>query len=223
MSGQAGLGALALTAGGGALLAWQAGAAQREPVGGVREIHLEAREMTWEIAPGKRIKAMAYNGQIPGPEIRLKEGERVRILLKNALSEPTTIHWHGVDVPNPMDGVPGITQKPVQPGERFTYEFEATPAGTRWYHTHFQEHRQLDLGLYAPLIIEPARPDPFPFDREYSLVLDDWATGTGRPLPSTGEGTAGSRGGMGGMMGGMMRGGMGRMMEGMMGRGGMGG
>lgn len=223
MSGQAGLGALALTAGGGALLAWQAGAAQREPVGGVREIHLEAREMTWEIAPGKRIKAMAYNGQIPGPEIRLKEGERVRILLKNALSEPTTIHWHGVDVPNPMDGVPGITQKPVQPGETFTYEFEATPAGTRWYHTHFQEHKQLDLGLYAPLIIEPARPDPFPFDREYTLVLDDWATGTGRPLPSTGEGTAGSRGGMGGMMGGMMRGGMGRMMEGMMGRGGMGG
>ncbi len=220
VSGQAGLGALALTAGGGALLAGQAGAAQREAVGGVREIHLEAREMTWEIAPGKRIKAMAYNGQIPGPEIRLTEGERVRILLKNALPEPTTIHWHGVDVPNPMDGVPGITQKAVQPGETFTYEFEATPAGTRWYHTHFQEHRQLDLGLYAPLIIEPARPDPFPSDREYSLVLNDWATGTGRPLPGTGEGTAGGRGGMGGMMGGMMRGGMGRMMEGMMGRGG---
>jgi FtsP/CotA-like multicopper oxidase with cupredoxin domain len=179
--------------------------------------------MTWEIVPGKQIKAMAYNGQVPGPEIRLKEGERVRILLKNALSEPTTIHWHGVDVPNPMDGVPGITQKPVQPGETFTYEFEAAPAGTRWYHTHFQEHKQLDLGLYAPLIIAPARPDPFPSDREYSLVLDDWATGTGRPLPSTGEGTAGGRGGMGGMMGGMMRGGMGRMMDGMMGRGGMGG
>ena len=85
MSGQAGLGALALTAGGGALLAGQAGAAQREAVGGVREIHLEAREMTWEIAPGKRIKAMAYNGQIPGPEIRLKEGKRVRIFLKNSL------------------------------------------------------------------------------------------------------------------------------------------
>ena len=219
VSGQAGLGALALTAGGGALLPGQGGAAQREAVGGVHEIHLEAREMTWEIAPGKRIKAMAYNGQIPGPEIRLKEGERVRILLKNTLSEPTTIHWHGVDVPNPMDGVPEITQKAVQPGETFTYEFEATPAGTRWYHTHFQEHRQLDLGLYAPLIIEPARPDPFPFDREYTLVLDDWATGTGRPLPATGEGTAGGRGGMGGMM----IGGMGRMMEGMMGRGGMGG
>ena len=183
--------------------------------GGVREIHLEAREVRWELAPGKVIKGMAYNGQIPGPELRLEEGERVRIVLRNSLPEPTTIHWHGVDVPNPMDGVPGITQKPVQPGETFVYEFEARPAGTRWYHTHFQEHRQLDLGLYAPLIIEPAGPDPFPFDREYTLVLDDWATGTGRPLPSTREGTAGGRGGMGGMMGG----GMGRMMEGMMGRG----
>ncbi len=221
-SGQAGLGALALTVGGGVWLAGRGGTSAQPGAGGVREIHLEAREITWELAPGKRIKAMAYNGQIPGPELRLKEGERVRIVLRNALSEPTTIHWHGVDVPNPMDGVPGVTQKPVQPGETFVYEFKATPSGTRWYHTHFQEHRQLDLGLYAPLIIEPAQPDPFPFDRDYTLVLDDWATGTGRPLPSTQEGTASSRGGMGGMMG-MMGGGMGQMMEGMMGRGGMGG
>ena len=214
-SGQAGLGAVALAAGGGALLPGRSGATEHPGPGGVREIHLEAREVRWELAPGKVIKGMAYNGQIPGPELRLKEGERVRIVLRNSLPEPTTVHWHGVDVPNPMDGVPGITQKPVQPGETFVYEFVATPPGTRWYHTHFQEHRQLDLGLYAPLIIEPAGPDPFPFDREYTLVLDDWATGTGRPLPSTREGTAGGRGGMGGMMGG----GMGRMMEGMMGRG----
>jgi FtsP/CotA-like multicopper oxidase with cupredoxin domain len=198
-------------------------ATERQGASGIREISLETREVSWELAPGKVIKAMAYNRQIPGPEIRVKEGERVKIVLKNALREPTTIHWHGVDVPNPMDGVPGVTQKPVQPGETFVYEFEARPAGTRWYHTHFQEHRQLDLGLYAPLIIDPAEADPFPFDREYTLVFDDWATGTGRPLPSTREGTAGGRGGMGGMMGGMMRGGMGRMMEGMMGRGGMGG
>ncbi len=214
-SGQVGLGAVALAFGSGALLPGGSGATEHPGPGGVREIHLEAREVRWELAPGKVIKGMAYNGQIPGPELRLKEGERVRIVLKNSLPEPTTVHWHGVDVPNPMDGVPGITQTPVQPGETFVYEFEARPAGTRWYHTHFQEHRQLDLGLYAPLIIEPAAPDPFPFDREYTLVLDDWATGTGRPLPSTREGTAGGRGGMGGMMGG----GMGRMMEGMMGRG----
>ncbi len=218
-SGQVGLGAVALAAGGGALLPGRSGATEHPGPGGVREIHLEAREVRWELAPGKVIRAMAYNDQIPGPEIRLKEGERVRVVLKNALPEPTTIHWHGVDVPNRMDGVPGITQKPVQPGETFSYEFEATPPGTRWYHTHFQEHRQLDLGLYAPLIIEPAQRDPFPFDREHTLVFDDWATGTGRPVPGTGAGTAGGGGGMGGMMGGMM----GRMMEGMMGRRGMGG
>ncbi len=181
----------------------------------VREIALQTREITWELAPGKTIKAMAYNGRVPGPEIRVKEGERIRVVLENRLGEPTTVHWHGVEVPNAMDGVPGITQQPVQAGETFVYEFEARPAGTRWYHTHFKEHRQMDLGLAAPLIIEPTRPDPFPVDREHTLVLDDWATGMGPALPATREGSAGARGGMGGMM----RGGMG----GMMGRGGMGG
>lgn len=189
--------------------------------GSVREIELVTKETLWELAPGKVIKAMTYNGQVPGPAIRLREGERVRITLKNELAEPTTIHWHGVDVPNTMDGVPGITQAPVKPGETFIYEFEARPAGTRWYHTHFTEHKQMDLGLVAPLIIEPADPEPFGFDREFTLVLDDWATGTGRPLPGTREGTAGARGGRGGMMGGM-GGGMGQMMQGMMGGGMMG-
>jgi hypothetical protein len=222
MAGRTAIGAL-LAVGGAALPPPQGGATAHAGVSGMREIHLETREMMWELAPGKVIKAMAYNGQIPGPEIRLTEGERVRITLQNALSEPTTIHWHGVDVPNAMDGVPGITQQPVQPGEAFVYEFEARPAGTRWYHTHFQSPRQFDLGLYAPLIIEPAQPDPFPFDREYTLVLDDWATGTARAVASTREGTAGRRSGMGGMMRGLMGGQMGRMMEGMMGRGEMGG
>jgi FtsP/CotA-like multicopper oxidase with cupredoxin domain len=225
VTARTGLGAVALPLGGG-ILRPREGLAQHGTTG-VREIQLEAREVDWELAPGKVVKAMAYNGRVPGPEIRLKEGERVRIVLKNSLAEPTTIHWHGVDVPNAMDGVPQITQKPVQPGETFVYEFEARPAGTRWYHTHAEEHRQLDLGLYAPLIIEPSRPEPVPFDREHTLVLDDWATGTGRLLPSTREGIAGARRGMGGMMrgmgSGMMDGGMGRMMEGMMGRGGMGG
>jgi FtsP/CotA-like multicopper oxidase with cupredoxin domain len=195
----------------------------RAGAGPVRTIHLEAREVSWELAPGRTIKAMAYNGRVPGPEIRAREGERVRIVLRNSLPEPTTIHWHGVDVPNPMDGVPGITQKPVAPGESFVYEFEARPAGTRWYHTHVDEHRQLDLGLAAPLIIEPTgATEPTAYDRELTFVLDDWVTGSGRPVPDTSEGTA-SGGGMGGMMGGrgmggMMGGrGMGGMMRGMMG------
>ena len=213
-AGRLGLGVAGLSLGGMALV-------RRGAASTVREIELETRPVTWELAPGRSIAAMAYNGRIPGPEIRVKEGDRVRVVLTNRLPEPTTIHWHGVNVPNPMDGVAGVTQKRVGPGERFVYEFEARPAGTRWYHTHFEEHRQLDLGLAAPLIIEPATPDPFPFDREYTLVLDDWATGAAHPVPLTPEGTAGGRGGMGGMMGrmgGMMGGGMsGGMMGGMMG------
>jgi FtsP/CotA-like multicopper oxidase with cupredoxin domain len=216
--GRAGLGGVVLATGGASVLGRGSQAAEAGLGASVREILLTAREIQWELAPGKVVKAWTYDGQVPGPEIRLKEGERVRIALKNELPEATTIHWHGVDVPNPMDGVPGVTQEPVKPGGTFVYDFTATPSGTRWYHTHFQEHNQLDLGLYAPFIIEPAGGDPFPFDREYTLVLDDWATGTGRPLPSTREGTAGGRGGMGGMMGGMMGGGMGGMMGGMMGR-----
>ena len=190
----------------------------------VREILLEARQVRWELAPGRTITAMAYNGRVPGPEIRVKEGERLRVVLKNALDEPTTVHWHGVEAPNAMDGVPGITQKPVPPGGTFVYEFEARPSGTRWYHTHFQEHRQMDLGLVAPLIVEPARGEPFPFDREHTLVLDDWAVGVGPALPPTSAGVAGGRGEMGGMMsgmrgggtmgGGMMSWGMGGMMGG---------
>jgi FtsP/CotA-like multicopper oxidase with cupredoxin domain len=181
-----------------------------------RTIHLEAREVTWELAPGRTVKAMAYNGRIPGPEIRVREGERVRVVLGNSLGEPTTIHWHGVDVPNAMDGVPGVTQPPVAPGATFTYEFDARPAGTRWYHTHFDEHRQMDLGLAAPFIIEPAEQEAVGYDREVTLVLDDWATDTGKPVPPTDAGTAGGRGNAGGMMSGMMRRGSG--MGGMMGR-----
>ncbi len=177
----------------------------------LRTIHLEASEVTWELAPGKTVKAMGYNGRIPGPEIRIREGERVRVILKNSLAEPTTIHWHGVDVPNPMDGVPDITQKPVAPGETFVYEFEARPAGTRWYHTHVDEHRQLDLGLAAPLIIDPAGAnEPMAYDRDVTLVLDDWVSGTGPAVPPMPEGVAGGGGMMGGRgMGGMMRGMMG--------------
>jgi FtsP/CotA-like multicopper oxidase with cupredoxin domain len=196
----------------------------------VQEIHLVTQPTRWELAPGYVVDAWAYNGQVPGPVIHVKEGERIRVVLKNDLPEPTTIHWHGVDVPNAMDGVPGVTQAPVQPGKTFVYEFMATPAGTRWYHTHFNGTKQLDLGLQGALIIEPAEGDPFPFDRDYTLVLGGWVTGKRAAVSSTSGSMEGCMmGGMGrgGMMGGMMEwmregmnrmmgGGMGRMMEGMM-------
>ncbi|MGD9041057.1 MAG: multicopper oxidase domain-containing protein, partial [Desulfobacteraceae bacterium] len=102
----------------------------------VREFRLTASKAEVNLGRGPNFFAWAYNGQVPGPEIRVKEGEIIRVLLKNELPEETSIHWHGVPVPNPMDGVPGVTQKGVQPGETYIYEFEARPAGTYIYHSH---------------------------------------------------------------------------------------
>jgi len=172
------------------------------------DILLETKEVTWELAPGKVIKGYGYNAQIPGPVIRAKEGEMVRIMLDNDLpDQPTSIHWHGLDeVPTPRRP-DALADDPVGPGDEFLYEFRATPAGTRWYHpghmgmdpVHMAEGGvQEDLGLAGPLIIDPAGPEPFPFDREYLLFFDTWTTGIGRPLPGTWDGTAvaGVRGGM---------------------------
>jgi FtsP/CotA-like multicopper oxidase with cupredoxin domain len=189
------------------------------------EVILTAQKTEWELAPGKVIKAWTYNGAVPGEAIRVREGDQVRVILKNDLPEPTTIHWHGIDVPTTMDGVPDISQPAVQPGETFIYEFEARPAGTRWYHTHFNSAQQQDLGLSAPFIIEPLIADT-PTDREYTLMLDDWVTAstTSNESPKgsgmmdgdsmmgrggmMGDGSSGDKGMMdgGGMMGGMMSG-----------------
>lgn len=113
-----------------------------------------------------------YNGTVPGTEIRVRQGDRLRITTKNHLGEETTVHWHGVRVPNDMDGVPHLTQRPIGPGETFTYEFDAVDAGTFWYHPHQRGSEQVGLGLYGPLIIE--EPDPIRVDRDVTWVLDDW-------------------------------------------------
>ncbi len=139
--------------------------------GKVREYHLFASRARINLGVGPDFWAWTYNGLVPGPEIRVKEGEVIRVILKNYLPEETTIHWHGVPVPNPMDGVPDVTQKGVRPGESFVYEFEARPAGTYLYHSHARY--QLDQGLYGPLIIEPANMTGA-YDREYTLMLEDW-------------------------------------------------
>ena len=102
----------------------------------LREFTLTAEEVDWEFQPGTTVRAWAYNGQVPGPEIRVREGDRVRITLVNKLPVGTTIHWHGLNVPPDQDGPAGLNQAPVEPGESFTYDWIATPAGTRWYHSH---------------------------------------------------------------------------------------
>jgi FtsP/CotA-like multicopper oxidase with cupredoxin domain len=171
--------------------------------GQVREFQLSVGRTQWELGADKLVEAYAYNGQVPGPELRVTEGDIMRVTVTNELAEPTTIHWHGVELPVEMDGVPELSQEPIPPGGSFTYEFVATPAGTRWYHSHFNEITQQGSGLAGALIIEPReakRPAP---DREYVLVTSEWAMASSTahapttPTPSTSS----DPGGMSGMMG----------------------
>nr|WP_281722575.1 multicopper oxidase family protein [Nitrosomonas nitrosa] len=114
----------------------------------------------------------AYDGAIPGPEIRLRQGQRLRVEIENRLPQATTIHWHGVRVPNAMDGVPHLTQAPIEPGARFVYEFDAVDAGTFWYHPHERSFEQVGRGLYGSLIVEER--EPIAVDRDVTWVLGDW-------------------------------------------------
>ncbi|HEY3248140.1 MAG TPA: multicopper oxidase domain-containing protein [bacterium] len=143
------------------------------PGGHLREFHLETRPAKWEIAPGIVTDAWTYNGRVPGPELRVTEGDLVRVVVTNHLPVPTTVHWHGVDLNYKMDGVPGVTQAPIAPGATFTYEFVASPAGTRMYHSHVDTNAQLELGLYGALIIEPRNGPKYDVDR--TIILDERA------------------------------------------------
>jgi FtsP/CotA-like multicopper oxidase with cupredoxin domain len=123
-------------------------------------------------APYPETAVWSYNGTVPGPEIRVRQGERLRILVENQLAEQTTVHWHGLRVPNAMDGVPDLTQRPIGPGETFVYEFDVPDAGTYWYHPHQRSFEQVGRGLYGPLIVEERV--PIQVDRDVTWVLDDW-------------------------------------------------
>lgn len=159
---------------------------------GIKEFHLSLDEIRWEYAERKFVHAWAYNGQIPGPEIRVTEGDRVRVVARNNLPVGTSIHWHGVHVENKADGVPGLTQYPIKSGETFTYEFTAKNVGTHFYHTHGSSHMdvalQFDMGLSGPFIIESKNPKKY--DREYVYVLDEWeinSDGSNGALTTIGE------------------------------------
>ena len=114
-----------------------------------------------------------YNGSAPGPEIRVKKGERVQVRFTNMLDEPTSVHWHGIRIDNAMDGVSGLTQDPVEPGGTFVYDFVAPDAGSFWYHAHNKSWNQVARGLYGPLIIDETEP-AFERSNDITLVLDDW-------------------------------------------------
>ncbi|MGH6947871.1 MAG: multicopper oxidase domain-containing protein, partial [Kiloniellales bacterium] len=119
-------------------------------------------------SPHPETAVWSYDGLVPGPEIRVRQGERLRVVVENRLDEETTVHWHGVRVPNPMDGVPHLTQKPIAPGESFVYEFDCPDAGTFWYHPHQRSFVQVGRGLYGPLIVEER--EPVPVDRDVTWV-----------------------------------------------------
>lgn len=150
-----------------------------EAVGPARELRLVADVGEVEVGSRGVYRTWLYNGEFPGPEIRVREGERLRVTLENRLPEPTTIHWHGVPVPNPMDGVPGVTQDPVPAGGTFVYDYVARPSGSYMYHSHVG--LQLDRGLLGSLVIEEGTPH-VAYDREYTVLLNDFLPDEPRPV-----------------------------------------
>lgn len=137
------------------------------------EVTLIAKEEKQKLSNGVIVPVWTFNGSSPGSEIRVKKGEKVKVTLKNELSAPVSIHWHGYPVPNNMDGIPGVTQDAVEPGKSVTYKFEANVPGTYWYHSHQDSVNQLDRGLYGALIVEDTKEK---YDKDYTLMLDEWVT-----------------------------------------------
>lgn len=135
---------------------------------------LTAEKATIPLVPGDypETAVWGFNGGVPGPEIRLTQGARVKQKLLNNLTEPTSVHWHGLRIPNAMDGVPGMTQEAVAPGQSFSYDFTPPDAGTYWYHSHNRSTEQVARGLYGLLIVDEIEPPEV--DHDISVIVDDW-------------------------------------------------
>jgi FtsP/CotA-like multicopper oxidase with cupredoxin domain len=153
---------------------------------GVKVFHLIAEQVKRELAPGMVINAWGYNGQTPGPTIEAVEGDRVRILVTNHLPEDTSVHWHGVLLPNGMDGVQGLNQPHIKPGETYAYEFTLRQSGTQMYHPHADETLQMALGMEGFFIIHPKK-EPRRIDRDFAIFLHEWDVpfGSSTPNPNT--------------------------------------
>jgi FtsP/CotA-like multicopper oxidase with cupredoxin domain len=153
---------------------------------GVKEFHLSAEPVEREFAPGMTVKCWGYNGQTPGPTIEAVEGDRVRMLVTNRLPEHTTIHWHGILLPNGMDGVGGLNQPHIKPGETYAYEFTLRQHGTFMYHPHADEMVQMAVGMMGMFVVHPRKSDEPSVDRDFAIMLHEWAVhpGTYRPDPA---------------------------------------
>jgi FtsP/CotA-like multicopper oxidase with cupredoxin domain/uncharacterized cupredoxin-like copper-binding protein len=150
-------------------------------VGATKVFTLTASDVQWEVSKGQFVDAMAFNGQIPGPQVDVELGDRVRFVVENQLDQPTALHFHGMTVPNAQDGVPYITQDPIMPGQVWTYEFTVKdPPGMYVYHSHFNSTEQVGAGLYGALMVQPQGGRwPYP-----GLSVDDQtgATTIGAPV-----------------------------------------
>ena len=154
-------------------------------VDGVKVFHLIAEEVQHEFAPGLQATCWGYNGSVHGPTLEAVEGDRVRIYVTNRLIAPTSVHWHGVLLPNGMDGVGGLTQPVIQPGETFMYEFDVIQHGTYMYHSHHDEMTQMAMGMMGLIVFHPRHAAPS-VDRDFALLLSQWRIdpGTSRPNPN---------------------------------------
>ncbi len=158
-------------------------------VDGVRVFELTCKNVQWQVTPDQTLEAFTYNGIVPGPTIRVVEGEPVRIKVKNELEQSTSVHWHGQNVPNDQDGVAYVTQPPIKPGEEFTYEFTPGPFGSHMYHSHHMAAEQVGKGMLGAFIVEPAnRSDEPDYDHDYLYILNDVLGGftiNGKGFPAT--------------------------------------
>ena len=153
-------------------------------VDGVKVFRLEASVISWNILPEQQVEAYAFNSQVPGPRIRVTEGDRVRIEVVNHLPEATSVHWHGLILPNEMDGAAEVTQPPIGPGGSYTYEFVTAEPGTYFYHSHSAPDRQQGLGLYGALIVDRQQGPQHSYDQEVVVQLQEWLDKEGLTYPA---------------------------------------
>jgi FtsP/CotA-like multicopper oxidase with cupredoxin domain len=148
-----------------------------------KEFHLVAEKVEREMAPGMTARLWGYNGQSPGPTIEAVEGDKVRIFVTNKLPEHTTVHWHGMPVPNGMDGVGGLTQPHIKPGQTFVYEFVLKRSGTFMYHPHADEMVQMAMGMMGFFVVHPREPNEHRVDRDFVFIMSSYDIDPGTSLP----------------------------------------
>ena len=150
---------------------------------GVKVFEIAAEHVRTEFLPGRTVDAWGFNGSVPGPTIQVNEGDRVRLIVENRLPELFSMHWHGLEIPNDMDGMPGISQDAIKPGEKFVYEFSVQQNGTFFYHSHMAMQEM--MGMIGLFIIHPRRAHTPRVDRDFGIVLQEWAILPNNTIPNS--------------------------------------